>query len=282
LAGCTIFAYADPIPANSDVMVFTGNPPSTVLDYSSQCGSPNLPIYVVFNNNTSTSGRFCNGCSTDRTLIVGFGSGEIDTVSYIATSQAVQDGATVAFDAPGNGTYFVSNNCVYPLPIELGEFYINKADNNNTIYWTTRSETNCDYFEVQKSTDGINFSTLGKVIGSGNSTHEIRYSFTDYELTEGTTYYRLKQVDFDAKYDYSYLITTNNNSTSIFYSNEYIYLNLTNTKPNQTYQVNIYNVSGQLINTTYTNGINTINWLNKGLFIVEIPELEIRQKIASF
>jgi hypothetical protein len=279
MAGCTVFAYADPIPANSEVMIFTGNPPSTVLDYSSQCGSPNLPVYVIFNDNNSTLGRFSN--TQIRSLTIDFGNGTSQTVTYDGSQQA-GDGATVLFDQNGNDTYISSNNCVYPLLIELGEFYLNKADNNNTIYWTTLSETNCDYFEVQKSTDGINFSTIGKVIGYGNSTHESRYSFTDYELTEGTTYYRLKQFDFDAKYNYSYLISTNNNSTSIFYSNEYIYLNLTNAKSNQTYQVNIYNLSGQLINTSYTNATSTINWSNKGFFIIEIPELEIKQKIASF
>jgi len=282
LAGCTVFAYADPIPPNSEVMVFAGNPPSTVLDYSSQCSASNLPIYVVFNNNTSTSGRFCNGCSTNRTLIVNFGNGEADTVSYIATSQAVQDGATVNFDAAGNPTYFISSNCVYPLPIELGKFYLENNKESTAIYWTTLSETKCDYFEVQKSSDGINFNTIGKINATGNSIREVNYKFTDSKVNDGVSYYRLKQVDFDGKHEYSYPISTIHDNTSIFYSNNLIYLNIPKAKINQTYVVNIYNLSGQLIKTDYTNGNNTINWSSKGLFIIEIPELEIRQKIASF
>lgn len=279
MAGCTVFAYADPIPANSEVMIFTGNPPSTVLDYSSQCGSSNLPVYVIFNDNSSTTGRFSN--SATRSLTIDFGNGTSQTVTYDGSQQS-GDGATANYDANGNATYFQSTNCVYPLPIELGQFYLNQTDNNTTIYWTTLSETNCDFFEVQKSIDGINFTTIGKVMGSGNSSHEIRYHFTDYELTEGTVYYRLKQFDFDGKYDFSYPITTNNSSNSIFYSTENIYFNLNSAKPNQSYQVNIFNLSGQLINTTFTNGNNTIHWSEKGLFIIEIPELGIRQKIASF
>jgi len=278
-AGCTIFAYADPIPANSDVMIFTGNPPSTVLDYSSQCGSSNLPVYVIFNDNSSTTGRFANSATRD--LTIDFGNGTSETVTYDGSQQS-GDGATANYDANGNVSYATSTDCVYPLPIKLGQFYLNQSDQNITIYWTTLSETNCDYFEVQKSMDGINFTTIGKVIGSGNTTHEIRYRFTDYELTDGTVYYRLKQFDFDGKYDFSFTITTNNSSNSIFYSTENIYFNLNDAKPNQSYRVNIYNLSGQLINTTFTNGNNTIHWSEKGLFIIEIPELDIRQKITSF
>ena len=282
MAGCTVFAYANPIPPNSDVMVFTGNPPSTVLDYSSQCGSSNLPVYVIFNNNTATLGRFSNSSSSPRTLIVDFGNGMADTVSYIATSQAQNDGATVNFDAAGNPTYFISNNCVYPLPVKLGDFYLQNETDATTIFWSTLSETKCDYFEVQKSTDGINYSTIGKINATGNSVREVKYKFTDSKIIDGVSYYRLKQVDFDGKNDYSYPISTIHDNTSIFYSNNLIYLSIPKAKVNQTYLVNIYNLSGQLVKTVYTNGNSTINWSNKGLFIIEIPELEIRQKIASF
>ena len=282
LAGCTVFAYADPIPPNSDVMVFTGNPPSTVLDYSSQCGSSNLPVYVVFNNNTSTAGRFSNSSNTTRTLIVSFGNGMADTVSYIATSQPVTDGTTVSFDIDGNPTYFISNSCIYPLPIKLGTFYLANKTNYITLIWTTLTEVNADYFEVQKSIDGINYKTIGIIRANGNSTSEIKYNFNDNDIVQGTTYYRLKLVNFDGTFQYSYPISTNNSFYQIYYSNQLIYLSLFNKQHNQTVQVNIYNINGVLIKQFFTDTNQTFNWTEKGIFIIEIPELQIHQKFVSF
>jgi len=277
LAGCTVFAYADPIPANSEVMVFTGNPPSTVLDYSSQCGAANLPIYVLFNNNTSTTGRFANGSSTPRELIVSFGNGMSDTVSYIGTSQPVQDGATVNFDAEGNPTYFISNNCIYPLPIELIHFNAQIINDNTVINWATASENNNDYFVLEKSADGINFFPITTINGSGNSTQQINYSHVDSDVSTGISYYRLKQFDFDGKFRYSYAIRVVDNNSLIYYSEMGIHINIDGV--NKNYTLNIYNLSGQVVKSISINKNQTINWTTKGFFIVEIPELLIRQKI---
>ena len=282
MAGCTVFTYADPIPPNSEVMVFTGNPPSTVLDYSSQCGSPNLPIYAVFNNNTSTSGRFCNGCSTIRTLIVDFGNGLIDTVSYIATSQAVQDGATVSFDPDGNPTYFISSNCVYPLAVELETFYVENTEHEAQLTWISKSEEILDYYEVQKSTNGYTFTPIGKVNANGNSNNQINYRFNDLLQTNGVVYYRLKMVDFDGNSDFSYIISTENNISYISYHNQSIQFNLTNAKPNQTYLFNIYNLNGQLIKMDFINNHDTYKWLNKGFYLIEMPELGIYEKLYTY
>ncbi len=280
LAGCTVFAYADPIPPNSTVMVFTGNPPSTVLDYSSQCGASNLPVYVIFNDNSSTVGRFSN--TAVRSLTIDFGNGVSQTVTYDGSAQSNTDGATAQFDASGNPSYFISPSCVYPLPITLGDFYLKTFSDYTSIYWTTLSETNCDYFEVQKSTDGINFVTIGEVTGAGNSSTLINYSFRDETQNTGTVYYRLKQVDFDGKFQYSYTISTSSDLSSIYYAQNQIYLNLDEAKPNHNYVVNIYNLNGQLITSSFTNGKNALSFSQKGLFFVEIPELQIHKKVVCY
>ncbi|MGV6860501.1 MAG: hypothetical protein ACWA41_01950 [Putridiphycobacter sp.] len=280
LAGCTVFAFADPIPPNSTVMVFTGNPPTTVLDYSSQCGASNLPVYVIFNDNSSTIGRFSN--TAVRTLTIDFGNGVSQSVTYDGGAQSNTDGATAQFDASGNPSYFISPNCVYPLPITLGDFYLKTFSDYTSIYWTTLSETNCDYFEVQKSTDGVNFISIGEVTGAGNSSTLINYSFRDESQNTGTVYYRLKQVDFDGKFQYSYTISTSSDLSSIYYAQNQIYLNLDEAKPNHNYVVNIYNLNGQLITSSFTNGKNALSFNQKGLFFVEIPELQIHKKVVCY
>jgi hypothetical protein len=276
MAGCTVFAYADPIPPNSSVMVFTGNPPSTVLDYSSQCGAADLPIYVIFNNNTSTSGRFSN--TEIRTLIVSFGNGQADTVTYDGSAQASVDGATVNFDEDGNPTYFISTDCVYPLPIQLIYFNGNLNGPYTKLNWATASERNNDYYTIEKSLNGYNFITIGTVNGGGNKSILSNYEFIDlYPLNE-IAYYRIKQIDYDGKFQYSHGIRVSNSNNSIYYSSQQINI-IIDTKTRKSYTVNIYNLSGQLIHMTSIEQSQHIDWNKYGFFIIEIPELQIRQKL---
>ena len=272
MAGCTIFTYADPIPAGADVMVFTGNPPTTVLDYSSQCGASNLPIYTIFNNNTSTSGQFAN--TGVRTLIVNFGAGITDTVTYNGSLQATLDGATVNFDTPGNANYFISTNCVFPLPIELVDFKAETITNITNLKWTTTSERNISHFSIEKSLNGYNFEEIGKVNSIGNSTSQINYSFTENTKLYRAAYYRLKQVDFDGDFRYSYAIKLINLNSIVYYSTHQIHFNL------DTEQIiHIYNLSGQLIHSQLVQNKHILNWQHKGFFIVDIPNLQYRSKL---
>ncbi|MCX6351159.1 MAG: T9SS type A sorting domain-containing protein [Bacteroidetes bacterium] len=89
------------------------------------------------------------------------------------------------------------------LPVTLT--YFDAAIENNIVIakWQTASELNNDYFEVQKSTDGIHFSTIGTVKGAGNSNSIINYNFKDNSRPAATVYYRLRQVDFNGQFEYS-------------------------------------------------------------------------------
>lgn len=84
-----------------------------------------------------------------------------------------------------------------PQPIQLYSFSGIVEKNAVKLNWSTVVEINNDYFEVERSTDGINFQVIGIVKGAGNS-HEIRnYEFTDSNLFLAAYYYRLRQYDFN-------------------------------------------------------------------------------------
>ena len=68
--------------------------------------------------------------------------------------------------------------------------------------WSTATEIDNDYFSIERSIDGINWQTITNVIGAGNSTSLKQYSFTDKELNNDISYYRLKQTDFSRKFKY--------------------------------------------------------------------------------
>ena len=92
---------------------------------------------------------------------------------------------------------------INPLPVEVVNFNGYQQDNTIILTWTTMSETNNDYFEILRSTDGINFATIGFIDGNGNSNNSINYQFTDNAPEHGFLYYQLKQVDIDGVSSYA-------------------------------------------------------------------------------
>ena len=83
------------------------------------------------------------------------------------------------------------------LPIELLSFSGKAIANYNLLNWSTVTEINNDYFDVQRASDGVNFTKVGTVNGAGNSNSTLNYSFTDHKPFDEISYYRLKQIDFN-------------------------------------------------------------------------------------
>lgn len=98
-----------------------------------------------------------------------------------------------------------------PVPVTYKSFNIIQAPDANILKWTTASESNNSHFDIQRSTDGKNFETIGKVKGHGNSMKVNAYQYSDNTyLTAKTIYYRLKQVDYDGKFELSKTISISN------------------------------------------------------------------------
>ncbi|MEM9297024.1 MAG: T9SS type A sorting domain-containing protein, partial [Bacteroidota bacterium] len=90
-----------------------------------------------------------------------------------------------------------SASATNPLPIELQKFDGETIDGDNYLEWITASELNNDYFELQRSADGISYETIMRIEGQGTNTGRTTYQFTDTNPLGGFNYYRLKQVDID-------------------------------------------------------------------------------------
>lgn len=103
----------------------------------------------------------------------------------------------------------MQTSCSIPLPVELLSFtgYCDKQ--NIILQWSTATEINNDYFTIERSTNGTTWQIVGTVSGSGNSSSQLNYMLTDIDPIEETSYYRLKQTDFDGKYKYSTIIYIN-------------------------------------------------------------------------
>ena len=115
-----------------------------------------------------------------------------------------QSGANSAIP---NGTLFRFTPPSVALPIGLTQFTVKSDQRFNILSWTTESEHNNDYFNIEKTSDGETFENIGYIKGAGNSTYPTTYLFTDYNSNRDINYYRLKQTDLDGKFTYSDLIS---------------------------------------------------------------------------
>jgi hypothetical protein len=100
------------------------------------------------------------------------------------------------------------------LPVELTSFEGVQKNNTIALSWTTQTETNNDYFTVERSTNGLTFEEIGRVNGSGTSSQAHNYSFNDESPIVGTNYYRLKQTDFNGQFETFEIIAVELGSTT--------------------------------------------------------------------
>jgi|CXWL01.1.fsa_nt_gi uncharacterized membrane protein YgdD (TMEM256/DUF423 family) len=102
------------------------------------------------------------------------------------------------------------------LPVKLGAFTVTKQGNNAVIDWTTLTEANTDHFEIERSLDGITFTTVGTKQALGSSTTAINYQHLDPITTSAKIiYYRLKTVDVDANNSLSKIVALRLNQISV-------------------------------------------------------------------
>ena len=125
---------------------------------------------------------------------------------------------------PQNGKVdFVSITVCYSglLPLQLKSFQttVLSASNKVKAEWITENELNVQYINLEKSIDGINFSSLTKINAMGGAL-ENKYNYTDNTPFNGINFYRLKLIDFDGNYKYSEVktaVVANNKKLDISY-----------------------------------------------------------------
>lgn len=99
----------------------------------------------------------------------------------------------------GDGYYTIGtiNANLSPLPIELVKFDVGVCSNEVCVDWTTATEKLSDFFTVEKTKNGSDFETVGKIPASGNSKTLVNYKLIDKNPYDGVSYYRLKQTDLN-------------------------------------------------------------------------------------
>ena len=134
----------------------------------------------------------------------GSGSGSITSASLAAINNVF--------------TFGNANGGSNPLPVSWLYFNVWQKYNDVKLEWATAVERNADYFEVQRSTAGTEFVSIGRVQAAGNSNTLKKYSYADGNKIQGTVYYRIKQVDTDGSFTLSAIksVNTSSEQTMIF------------------------------------------------------------------
>jgi Secretion system C-terminal sorting domain len=121
----------------------------------------------------------------------------IKAVIFNQTNWQTSDATPIGFTLPTNCPYLVV------LPLELIDFRATAQGNKVRLDWSTASESNNAYFDIEHSFDGKNFSKIGQVKGAGTTNMTQYYTYLDEKSISGIHHYRLKQVDYDGRNSYS-------------------------------------------------------------------------------
>lgn len=176
--------------------------------------------------------------------------------------------------------YADENTTMQPLPIELLNF---TAEISKTLSiklkWVTATEMSNQYFVVEKSFDGISFNSIDTVLGAGNSNSVKTYEVYDMSPGPQVNYYRLKQVDFNGNFSYSYITSAEFIQEGIQVeiapnpSQGYFIIDvLTDLSTQNGLKLKIYNAMGALIlEESYPYGSKVIKMnvsLNPGCYLI--------------
>lgn len=224
------------------------------LYFTTSGGSPNTEPYAGSYNFTSNAAA--NSATTNHTrgysAVSSFNYGS--NPSYNNITLADVNPTKVRVEYWGNGVTNGSITFNLPpvaLPVQLIDFTAKAKNSTVDLSWTTATETNNNYFSVQRSADGSNYETIATVKGAGNSSTKLQYSYIDESPLTGTSYYRLMQTDNDNQFEVFNSVavtfdrasnnlnvypnpTTNNNINLTFSATE-----------NATVSINIMDISGR-------------------------------------
>ncbi len=228
--------------ANSSATVWSGTPDMT----SGNINFNGNDAVVLVNNNVK---------------------GDVDVIGVIGSSSNFAKDKTLERNATATGpnsTYTSSEwdskpqddvsglGAPGPLPIELLSFSLFMRDDKVYLKWQTATETNNDYFSIERSYDAEHFEVIGIVPGAGNSNTIRNYQFEDHDAVDADVlYYRLKQTDYDGQFSYSKTISIHINKETLSILNTYVEgdnLSISLYSPMiDNMNVEIYDMNGQLI-----------------------------------
>lgn len=221
------------------------------------------------NNNTIGTYKINKNTDNCAATFVNPGNAELpvtDSARY--NNDYIIGTATTSFSS----FYLFKGGVGLPLPLKLIAFNATAKNGNALLSWITSNEINLSHFEIERSSDGLHFSSIGKSAVPAGSGEKL-YSFTDNNMAPGINYYRLRMIDTDGKFSYSRTVKLNAGSKysiSILPNPAHNYFIISGADAFT--NVSITDASGKLIRKMKKQSGNwyDVSNLSKGVYLVHL------------
>jgi hypothetical protein len=281
---------AEKTDCSSSVTVSCATPATPVISPTSS--NINVGQAVTFTVTSAQSGIIYSvtGASafTTNYAISKFGTGSnLSLPSNTFNSAGVYNVNVNAISLSGAGcltSTAASISVAGALPVTLMYFTGYYVNDQTQLDWETATEENVEYFSVERSDDGRQFTEIGRVAAKGNSTASIKYTYTDHKAVTNTAWYRLRTVDNDLQWKYSNVVRITNAINSLRvqsvapnpFENQ-LQLQVYTDKPMLT-QVRISDMTGREVYSTNnmlstgnnTMRISSLGSLSKGVYLLQL------------
>lgn len=127
------------------------------------------------------------------------------TSGFTVTWNATHSRWEVVVPVTGFSGFYLTSQKTVPLPVKLIYFKGAQAGNRHLLSWQSECTSTEAKFELQRSADGIHFTTIAKITATQARCAQ-PFDFTDASVLPGVNYYRLKSIDVDGKFDYSNIV----------------------------------------------------------------------------
>jgi hypothetical protein len=218
-------------------------------------GNQTIRLYYGLNDNVPDAANLtiCKNLSTALTTWFDIGGSGATNFAGSVTSSSTPS----AFSSFSRFTLGNRTGGTNPLPVTLVYFKASCNASNTLVEWTTATEINNDFFTVESSKDGITWHDVKQIKGAGNSSVLVNYNCALPALPQQTSFYRLKQTDYDGAFEYSDVIivkdckSTSDDVVTIYPNPGNGVLNCRFSGINESIQsVEVYNLMGKLVYTS--------------------------------
>ncbi len=157
-----------------------------------------------FKHSTNAGINICSGLMASKTYV-------FDCYFQSDIDWNVTDGVknTDLYESNGGSNFKATFTTASTLNVDLSNLYVKAVLGQTNISWQTASEKDNALFQIERASNGTDFSPIGEVKGQGNSTAAKNYSFTDVAPLSGVNYYRLKAVDYNGAATLSKVVSVN-------------------------------------------------------------------------
>ncbi len=216
------------LPAGSQLPTYWNYNRRSFLDYIEKClygikgvvtdqfGNPVKAKVTVIGNDFDNSEIFSDSLTGHYVRMIKPGTYSLKFEANNCITQIVDNVTTSYFTTTPLNIQLISS-----IPVELVSFNASVVNNKVELNWCTFTEKNNKGFEVQRTSTKNDWKTLAFVNGNGTTTEKHNYSFRDEETFTGKCSYRLKQIDYNGSYQYSYVVEVEANNTNYVLEQNY-------------------------------------------------------------